>query len=95
MKRVEIERRLSQNEYLTLLMDADYNKRPIRKTRYLLSYAHQYLEVDVFPFWKDKAVVEIELSDENQQVVFPPQLQILREITGDPAYTNSALATIR
>lgn len=95
MKRVEIERRLSQSEYLTLLMDADYNKRPIRKTRYLLSYAHQYLEVDVFPFWKDKAVVEIELSDENQQAVFPEQLQVLREITGDPAFTNSALATIR
>ena len=38
LKRVEIERRLSQQEYLRLLMDADTSKRQIRKTRYCLTY---------------------------------------------------------
>ena len=50
VKRVEIERRLSKDEYLKLLMDANTAKRQIRKTRYCLTYENQYLEVDVYPF---------------------------------------------
>jgi len=94
VKRVEIERRLSQTEYLNLLMEADSTKRPIRKTRYCLTYENQYFEIDVYPFWNDRAIVEIELSDENTQIVFPKQLKIIREVTEDAAYKNAALASI-
>ena len=90
--RTEVEQRLSQGEYLRLLMDADPNKRPIRKTRYCLTYENQYFEIDVFPFWDDRAILEIELSDENTPIKFPRELKILREITGEEAYTNAALA---
>lgn len=93
LKRVEIERRLSQAEYLRLLMEADTAKRQIRKNRYCLTYENQYFEIDVYPFWDDKAVVEIELSDEATDIVFPPQLKVIREVTDDPAYKNAALAT--
>lgn len=93
-KRVEIERRLSQEEYLRLLMDADVARRQIRKTRYCLTYENQYFEIDVYPFWQDKAIVEIELSDENAAIVFPEKLKVIREVTGDEAYKNAALARI-
>ena len=93
-KRVEIERRLSQEEYLRLLMDADVTRRQIRKTRYCLTYENQYFEIDVYPFWQDKAIVEIELSDENAAIVFPKKLKVIREVTGDEAYKNAALARI-
>ena len=73
MKRVEIERRLSQAEYLKLLMLADTTKRQIRKTRYCLTYENQYFEIDVYPFWSDKAIAEIEMSDEHTEIVFPKQ----------------------
>ena len=62
LKRVEIEERLSQNEYLNCLMDANPEKRPIRKTRYCLTYDSHYFEIDLYPFWKDKAIMEIELT---------------------------------
>lgn len=94
MKRVEIERRLTQKEYLKRLMDADTTRRQIRKTRYCLMYNNQYFEIDVYPFWTDKAIVELELSDENQPIAFPKQLKIIREVTDDPAYKNAALAKI-
>ena len=91
-KRVELEQRLTQREYLTLLMEADPALRPIRKTRYCLTWEAQYFEIDVYPFWKDRAILEIELSDENGEIRFPKALKILREVTGDEAYTNRALA---
>ena len=92
--RTEIEQRLSQKEYLRLLMDADPAKRPIRKTRYCLSYNNQYFEIDVYPFWTDKAIVEIELSEEGEEIRFPKELKVIREVTGDPKFRNAALAAI-
>ena len=94
LKRVEVERRLSQGEYLRLLMEADTTKRQIRKTRYCLTYENQYFEIDVYPFWTDKAIAEIELSDENAEIVFPKQLRVMKEVTDDEAYKNASLAKI-
>ena len=92
VKRVEIERRLDQNEYLRLLMNADTTKKQIRKTRYCLMHQNQYFEIDVYPFWTDKAIAEIELSDENAPVLFPDEIRIIKEVTDDPSYRNSSLA---
>ena len=94
LKRVEIEKRLSEKEYLKLLMNADTSKRQIRKDRYCLSYEGQYFEIDIYPFWEDKAIVEIELSDENAEIRFPDELKILKEVTDDDAYKNASLARI-
>ena len=91
---MEVEQRLSQEEYLRLLMEADPAKRPIRKTRYCLTYDSQYFEIDVYPFWNDQAILEIELSDENAEIRFPQELKVLKEVTEDPAYKNAALAAL-
>jgi len=92
LKRVEMEERLTYEEYLDLLMEADTDKEQIEKTRYCLTYNSQYFEIDVYPFWKDKAIVEIELSDEHAQVDFPPQLRVIREVTEEKEYKNAELA---
>ena len=75
-------------------MEADTSRRQIWKTRYCLTYQNQYFEIDLYPFWQDKAIAEIELSDENAQVVFPEQIQVIKEVTGDESYTNASLAKI-
>ena len=95
VKRVEIESRLSKDEYLSLLMEADPQKRPIRKTRYCLTYGTHYFEIDIYPFWHDKAIMEIELSDENDEVKFPEFIKIIKEVTDDESYKNSSLAKIK
>jgi len=94
LKRIEVERRLSKEEYLTLLMEADPAKRQIRKTRYCLTYENQYFEIDVYPFWNDKAIIEIELSDETAEISFPKQIKVVKEVTEDAAYKNASLAMI-
>lgn len=94
VKRVEIERRLSQNEYLRLLMDADPNCRPIRKTRYCLTHENQYFEIDVYRFWNDKAILEIELRDEAAEIRFPEFIKVIREVTADESFKNAALAKL-
>lgn len=94
LKRVEVERRLSQAEYLSLLMEADTSMRQIRKTRYCLTYRNQYFEIDIYPFWRDKAIMEIELKDENEKISFPPEIIVIKEVTDDPSYKNAALAKI-
>ena len=92
LKRVEIEKRLSKDEYLTLLMNADTTKRQIRKDRYCLTYDNQYFEIDVYPFWEDKAVLEIELSDETSEINFPEFIHVIKEVTEDYTYKNVSLA---
>ena len=94
LKRVEVEKRLTKDEYLAAMMEADVTRRQIRKTRYCLTWGTQYFEIDVYPFWQDRAIVEIELTDENDPIEFPPQLRVIREVTDDPAYKNAALAEI-
>ena len=90
--RGELEHKLTQKEYLKRLADADPARRPIHKTRYCLVYRGQYFEIDLFPFWPDRVLLEVELSDENASVDLPQPLKVIREVTGDPAYRNAALA---
>ncbi len=92
VKRVEIERRLTQEEYLSLLMSADTERRQIRKTRYCLTWNSRVYEIDVYPFWHSQAVCEVELSHEDEEVLFPPELRVLREVTGVEAYRNAMLS---
>ncbi len=94
IRRVEIEERLSRREYIALLSEADPDYRPIRKERYCLSENGLYYEIDVFPEWKDKALMEVELHSEGQEIVFPEGIDVIREVTEDPAYSNHALARI-
>ena len=94
IKRVEIESRLSEKEYVRLLMNADTTKRQIRKDRYCLTFENQYFEIDVYPFWKDKAIAEIELSCEDAEITFPEQIKVIKEVTGDRSYRNASLAKL-
>jgi CYTH domain-containing protein/DNA-binding XRE family transcriptional regulator len=91
-KRVEVETRIGKDEYLTLLMDADTSRRQIRKTRYCMMYENQYFEIDIYPFWSDKAIMEIELSREDEEVRFPKCISIIKEVTDDDSYKNASLA---
>ena len=95
LKRVEVERRLSQSEYLKLSMEADPARRPIRKTRYCLTENNTSYEIDVYPFWNDRAILEVELSDENAEIALPNCIRVIREVTEDEAYQNASLALIK
>lgn len=92
LRREEWEREIDEAEYQALLQRADPERRVIEKRRYVLAYGGKNFEIDVYPFWQDKAVMEIELTDETETVMLPPEIEIIRDVTADRRYTNAALA---
>ena len=92
LKRMSTETRLSQSDYRRLLKNADPERRTIRKKRFCLTYDNQYFEIDIYPFWNNQAILEIELMDENVDIRFPEKIRIIREVTDDPEYKNASLA---
>lgn len=92
LKRVEIERKLTQDEYLRLLMEADNKLHIIRKTRYCLTENNQYFEIDIYPEWNDKAIMEIELSSEDEEIKIPKFIKIIKEVTDNEKYRNHEMA---
>lgn len=89
---VETEKRLTEDEYMELLKLADPELRPLSKQRYYLINENQYFDIDVYPFWDDRALLEIELSRAGEEIHFPDCIKLISEVTGKPEYTNYALA---
>ena len=95
LKRIEMEERLTRHEFLDLLQQADPAYRPIRKTRYCLSENGLYYNIDIYPRWDDRALMEIELYSADDEVVFPEGIKVIREVSGEEEYTNPGIARIR
>ena len=94
MRRIEDEREISQSEYERLLAEADPDRRSIIKTRYSIPFGGKLLEIDIYSFWDDRATLEIELESEDDPYSLPSWVNVTREVTEDPRYTNSALAAL-
>ena len=62
--REEREEEIGREEYEALLKRADPTLQVIRKTRWRIPYEGHTLEVDCFPFWTDRALLEVELHSE-------------------------------
>lgn len=92
LKRVEVERRLTQDEYFKLLMEADNKLHTIHKTRYCLSENNQYFEIDIYPEWDNQAIMEIELSSEEETIKMPEFIRVVKEVTDDDSYKNYQMA---
>ncbi len=90
--REETEQRITFDEFNRLSEYADKQRRPIVKKRVCLIANGKYFELDLFPFWNDKAILEIELDREDEPFEIPAEINVIREVTSDPDYTNSALA---
>ena len=92
LTREEREETVSPRAYRALLDRADPALRVIEKTRWCIPWNGLTLEVDCFPFWSDRAFLEIELPGAETDLGLPDWVQVVREVTEDPRYTNRALA---
>lgn len=92
IKRIEIENYISEKEYYNYLLQSDCVTGVISKDRYCIIYDNTYYELDVYPFWNDRATLEIELLSENQPYKLPPFAKLIREVSFEPEYRNLALA---
>ena len=89
---VEREREITRAEYETLLPQRDPARVTIHKERYCLPEGGLVFEIDVYPFWRRLAVMEVELQREDQGFTVPRGLRVLREVSGDWRLKNAALA---
>lgn len=93
MSRSESERKISKDEYVTLLVEADTSLHQIKKQRTCFVCDGNYFELDTYPFWNDKAILEIELTSEDKEFELPKEINIIKEVTDDNNYKNRSLAS--
>ena len=90
--RIETEQEIDKAEFDRLCTLADSDLRPIEKRRFRYPFKNKIIEIDIFPFWTDKALCEVELESENEEFSLPSFIKVIREVTFDKRYRNSALA---
>jgi CYTH domain-containing protein len=88
----EVEEAITEADWSAATARADPERRPVRKTRFVVANGPQTLEVDVFEQPAGLVVVEVELASEDEPVDLPAWLGEWREVTGDDRYFNVALA---
>ncbi len=88
----EDERELCEEEYRKELENADPKRNVIEKERLLIDFGGHTFEIDLYPFWNDRAIMEVELSAEDEAFEIPPALDIIKDVTEDKRYKNARLA---
>lgn len=92
LTRIEIENEITEQEYERLSGFAQPDRFPISKIRHSFDLGEFTYEVDVFPFWNDRAYLEIEVSSEGVNPPIPDFLSVIKDVTHDKRYRNSALS---
>ncbi len=90
--RTEKEWPITQEAYHEALNRLEQGTKLIEKTRYCLARNGYVYEIDVFPFWQDRAFLEVELTAEDEVFPFPKECVLIKEVTHDRRYRNSQLA---
>ena len=88
----EDEGEISREDYDRYALERDEERRPILKTRYRVPYEGHVLEFDIYPFWNDRAILEIELRSEDEAALIPDYVDVIRDVSGEKAYKNKQLA---
>lgn len=92
VKCIENEREIDREEYDDLLKLADPELKTVYKTRYCLPFGNRVAEVDIYPFWTDRAIAEVEMEEENETVELPDFIKVIRDVTAEKAYKNYSIA---
>ena len=88
----EDEREIDAEQYNNELKNADSEKLPIIKTRYAFPFDAHTVEIDVYPFWSDRAILEIEMQSESEDISIPEFIDVIKEVSNDARYKNTNLA---
>ena len=86
------ERPISEKEYIRYLMESDLTLRAVRKTKYRFQYAGRAMEIDVYPFSDERAILFVYGSG-HENAALPEEIAVLRDVSGDADYKNRRLAS--
>lgn len=94
ISRVEIESEITADEYNSLLKNKLDGTRVIKKSRHCFIFGGKLMELDIYDFWNQTATLEIELKSEQEQVVLPDFIEVIKDVSADEMYSNFSLARI-
>ena len=88
--RIERESIISPRQYAAYLAQAVTAS--VRKTRSCFPYQNQYMEMDIYAGESRFVTIEVEGLEASDRIFFPPEIEVIKEITGDKRYSNRAIA---
>ena len=91
---IEDEREISDNDFFALAPFCARGSHPIRKQRHSFFFKEHIIEIDVYPQWKNTCIMEIELEKKDEEIIIPPFITVLREVTGIRAYSNASMSVV-
>lgn len=92
LTRIEKEEEIEKEQYEELIKTAEKDFSTIVKMRYRYPYKGKLLEIDIFPFWQNQAILEVELESEEEEFSIPDFIEVIKEVTSDKRYRNFALS---
>ena len=95
ISRIENEWAVSQEEYEKILAEAVSR---LEKTRYAFPWEGHVMEIDVYPYeiggdgLVGRAVLEVELGEEDEAFTIPDFIEVEHELTGTKEFSNMSMA---
>ena len=91
-ERIETERNISYNQYMSMMAMADPTRQSIHKIRKSFIWEGQYYELDQF-IDPDPGFSVLEMdSEQGEEPKFPPFIKVIKDVTGNAKYYNINLA---
>ena len=91
-ERIETERNISYNQYMSMMAMADPTRQSIHKIRKSFIWEGQYYELDQF-IDPDPGFSVLEMdSEQGEETKFPPFIKVIKDVTGNAKYYNINLA---
>ena len=87
----DTERPISSKEYEKYLLEVDPALQEVHKVKYRFNLGRGRFEIDIYPFSKDKAILFC-YGETGDEPFIPPEIEVLRDVTGDMEYKNYTLA---
>ena len=88
------ERRIGRVEYERLRNSADPSRGPVLKSRWKFPFEGHLLELDEIRSPSSRACIllEVQISDEREEIILPTFLEMEREVTGEHGYSNADIS---
>ena len=88
----EDEREIDECTYKELLTRIKKGTRTLTKTRHTFCALTGTFEVDIYPEWQKSCILETELSSRTERAQLPDFIKVVREVTGERAYSNHSMS---
>lgn len=92
MSATETESQISESAFNILSKSPLEGHRPIEKVRHTFRLGDYTYEIDVYPKWKNTAILEVELPSCDAVVEIPEFLEVILEVTQDRKYKNFSMS---